>query len=350
MWTLQAVCRESKSARRPEKVIERSFAVAKGHARSTHSFGVIYTGANALLKIGQLIVFNSQFRQQIQELVSIAQEVFGDVASKVGETLQSTGQELGEQTQRLGEEAQSMADRKRQEEMVDSLQRKLRAPPTTTEAQQQATGEEVENAQESMHQTSQKIKEQMEQQQEQTSSTMQQRTEQVKQGVQRQMQEARRYAREKLPPEKVDEIVERLKAALAQVQGHPEYQQAIDTIIILLTKWSSRLADVSKTATGVAAETTEQARSETTWAQAELEAKTIMEDWAQGRSMDPLIDYAKKVMLDVKNDSELREYYNQVGLVLPADLKFSLRSNNHHRLFLGRRIPAAPSQGTWLRK
>ncbi|KAI7890628.1 uncharacterized protein EV154DRAFT_603139 [Mucor mucedo] len=122
---------------------------------------------------------------------------------------------------------------------------------------------------------------------------------------------ARNTVKEKLPKEKQDELISRLKLAIAQIQKHPEYQGAIQTLLKLLKVWTTRMTQVSE---GVKTQAREgdHPQQDNYREQSERELKSIIECWAQGYSIDPLLQGVQQVMRDMQNDQELREFYQQV--------------------------------------
>lgn len=273
------------------------------------------------MTIGRLVLTNGHFRKQVSELVTIAQEVFGDIAINVGDTLQTQGQKLSERSQRMGEKAREMADPEKQRQKADELT-----------GQQQQLAEEIQNDDRDNREILQdKLLGQLQSSESATSGSsdlptseklkqeMQGRSQAAKEKMREHWQDtstrAKEYAREKFSPEKVDEIIRRLKFVLADVQRHSDYQEAIDTIISLFKTWSGRLS-VAKEAGDKSTEAAAQQRRESNVVQAEQEIKTILEDWAQGKSLDPLIDSVKRIMQDVRDDPELRQCYDEVMFTL----------------------------------
>ncbi|GAA5799252.1 hypothetical protein HPULCUR_004662 [Helicostylum pulchrum] len=121
----------------------------------------------------------------------------------------------------------------------------------------------------------------------------------------------RKTFKEKLPKEKQDELLNRLRVSLAQVQKHPEYQGAITTLIRLIKVWSARVSQVSgevKTQSKQG-DSTDQVNARE---RSERELKTIIECWAQGNSIDPLLHGVQDVMHDMQNDDLLRQFYQDV--------------------------------------
>ncbi|OAD78377.1 hypothetical protein PHYBLDRAFT_107123, partial [Phycomyces blakesleeanus NRRL 1555(-)] len=238
----------------------------------------VLSGANATIRIAKLVLLNGEFRDVLNELIAIVQEVFGDAANKASESLQQAGNNLNSQAQHLGDRAQEMADPDRQNRYKNNLKQ----------------------------QTSQKGRQ-----------YQQQALEQARLHHER----SKQYARDKFPPEKVDDIIRRLKVVLAEVQRNPDYQYAINTILRLFSTWSHRAMDMSQETAKTTAGTGQTFRSDKNWSQAEQEIKTIIEAWAQGKSLDHLVHSVRDIISDIKNDPALRKYYDEVIFYIHRLLK-----------------------------
>ncbi|KAL0093683.1 hypothetical protein F4703DRAFT_1730666 [Phycomyces blakesleeanus] len=141
----------------------------------------------------------------------------------------------------------------------------------------------------------------------------QQMKSQVQQGAQQQTKDAKAYVHNKFPPEKQTELINRLKTVMHQVQREPDYQKAIDFILYLFSTWGKNVVEAGKSAGNVASNATGNMESNGNWSHAALEIKAIFEDWAQGQSLDPLLESIQKVFYDIKNDSKLHGYYEDVN-------------------------------------
>ncbi|KAI8084573.1 uncharacterized protein BX664DRAFT_266122 [Halteromyces radiatus] len=104
------------------------------------------------------------------------------------------------------------------------------------------------------------------------------------------------------------DLIRRLKHVMLQVQKNSEYQQALDLLEDSFSKWFGQAGKMANQMGTVATDTVQQLKSDRNFSQASLEAKTIAEDWAQGQSLDPLIDTINKIFSDVKNDPRLNDY------------------------------------------
>ncbi|KAG1401413.1 hypothetical protein G6F60_006399 [Rhizopus arrhizus] len=113
--------------------------------------------------------------------------------------------------------------------------------------------------------------------------------------------DAHQTVQEHVPKEKRDELLHRLQRVLGQIQQHPDYQRAIETLIRLVKSWSNRLS-----------QKTDDMSDRSDDAVSKREFKSLVEAWAQGQSIDPLLNSLQQVMRDARNDPELHDYYGTV--------------------------------------
>ncbi|KAI8366790.1 uncharacterized protein BYT42DRAFT_504682 [Radiomyces spectabilis] len=250
------------------------------------------SGGQAIMKIARLVATNSSFRNVVNELISIAQEIFGEATTKASGSLKAAGEQLSAKTEQYGDQMQELTQPEKQEEVTE----KMKASAQDTQGTKEQTTEAAQRKRQELQQ-------------------------QLQQKASEQAAAAKDYARQKFPPEKVNDLIERLKAALGEVQQHPDYQSAIDSVIGLFNSWSNRAGAITQRTAGMATEAAQQTRGNEAWSQAELELKTILEDWAQGLSLDPLIQTLKNVLDNVRNDQNLRTYKDDVARYLQRLLK-----------------------------
>ncbi|KAI8967022.1 hypothetical protein BDF20DRAFT_983364 [Mycotypha africana] len=101
----------------------------------------------------------------------------------------------------------------------------------------------------------------------------------------------------------VNEVISKLKETMAIIQKNPEYQQAITTLISLFDVWSKRISsgkDKFERRRSSTISSSEQAEYYLNIAT--VEAKTIIEDWAQGTSLNPLLQQTYEVSSNIKHD------------------------------------------------
>ncbi|GAN06581.1 conserved hypothetical protein [Mucor ambiguus] len=330
--------------------------------------------SESMMQIGKLILLNNEFRSVLGELIDISQDIFNSIAGKAGDSLQQAGSGLQDQNNNGGKSGKHLVDsaldkalnndnnnniaqthdhtqqhssyHDREPHLVDVPKDDSRHQgllntgdsihpnaipggfPTVNNNTAPGGGILGEHSQHQQapqvpshqnppfdHNVDSHTAHNMSGQQPQ-----QQFAEQVKnhpkyQQAQHHYNDHKEFAqntvKEKVPKEKQDELLRRLQNALAEVQQHPEYQNAISTLIHLIQVWSSRLTKVSSDVMSKAKEN-DKPEQMSYREQSEKELKAILECWAQGASIDPLLHGVQDVMRDMQNDEHLRNYYHTV--------------------------------------
>lgn len=118
---------------------------------------------------------------------------------------------------------------------------------------------------------------------------------------------AKQYFSKKMPQERRDQTVWRLKKMVLECQQHPDYQQAIGTLLDLAELYGDHANRLAKGGTG----TVQQTR--TGLAQAEGDLKTLIERFANGTSTDDLWASINTIYDDADRDPELRDWFKALN-------------------------------------
>ncbi|KAL2188535.1 hypothetical protein L209DRAFT_226429 [Thermothelomyces heterothallicus CBS 203.75] len=118
---------------------------------------------------------------------------------------------------------------------------------------------------------------------------------------------ARIYFSRKMPQERREQTIWRLKKMILECQQHPDYQHAIQTLLNLAEEYgdhANRLARGSS-------DTVKEARSGLV--QAETDLKTLVERFANGTSTDDLWDSIKTIYSDADRDPQLKNWFKSLN-------------------------------------
>jgi len=118
---------------------------------------------------------------------------------------------------------------------------------------------------------------------------------------------AKEYFSKKVPQERRDQTVWRLKKMVLECQQHPDYQRAIQTLLDLAQEYGSHANRLAKGGSG----SVKDARSGLT--QAEGDLKTLIERFANGTSTDDLWDSINTIYEDADKDEELRNWFRSMN-------------------------------------
>lgn len=116
----------------------------------------------------------------------------------------------------------------------------------------------------------------------------------------------RDYLGKKMPQERREQTIWRLKKMVIECQQHPDYQEAISTLLDLAEQYGGHANRLTSGGAG----TVKDARS--SFAQAESDLKTLIERFANGTSSDDLWDSVNQIYIDAQNDPELKNWFKSM--------------------------------------
>lgn len=114
------------------------------------------------------------------------------------------------------------------------------------------------------------------------------------------------YLKKKMPEERRDQTIWRLKKMVIECQQHPDYQEAISTLLDLAEEYGGHANNMAQGGSG----TVKEARSGL--AQAEADLKTLIERFANGTSSDDLWAAVNQIYVDADNDPELKGWFKSL--------------------------------------
>ena len=129
----------------------------------------------------------------------------------------------------------------------------------------------------------------------------------TKENIKKKHEEYRRrtkeYFNKKMPEERKDQIIFRLKKMVLECQQHPEYSRAIQSLLRLAEDYGTHGKNLGKDSTGSA----KQVR--TGFAAAEADLRTLIERFANGTSTSNLWASIGQIYKDADNDRELKDWF-----------------------------------------
>jgi hypothetical protein len=125
------------------------------------------------------------------------------------------------------------------------------------------------------------------------------------------------YLTSKLPEERREQTIYRLKKMIVEIQSHPDYQQAITTLLDLAEEYASHANTIGQQSTGAV----KGAHADTSLKRAEQDLKTLIERFANGTSTNDLFDAINQVYSDADKDPELKSWFKQIDTYIRKALK-----------------------------
>lgn len=123
------------------------------------------------------------------------------------------------------------------------------------------------------------------------------------------------YLKKKVPQERREQTIWRLKKMILECQQHPDYQEAITTLLDLAEQYGGHANTLAQGGTG----TVKGARS--SLAQAEADLKTLIERFANGTSSDDLWSAVNQIYEDAQKDPELKNWFKSVDKYIRRSLQ-----------------------------
>ncbi|KAK5136967.1 hypothetical protein LTR08_001474 [Meristemomyces frigidus] len=125
------------------------------------------------------------------------------------------------------------------------------------------------------------------------------------------------YFKNKLPKERREQIVYRLKKMIVEIQGHEDYQQAIDTLLRLAEEYQGHTKNLAGQGHGAV----KGAHDQDTLQSAEADLKTLLERFANGTSFDDIFDSVNQIYRDADRDPELKDWFRSMDRYIRKCLK-----------------------------
>ncbi|CEO60108.1 hypothetical protein PMG11_04749 [Penicillium brasilianum] len=130
-------------------------------------------------------------------------------------------------------------------------------------------------------------------------------------------QQAREYLSEKIPKERREQAIWRLKKMVIEIQGHADYQQAIETLLSMAEKYAGH----TKTATAQSGSAVRDVRSNDSVKTVEHNLRTLIERFANNTSLSDFFDSLDNIYRDADKDPELRRWFTDIDTYIRKCLR-----------------------------
>lgn len=125
------------------------------------------------------------------------------------------------------------------------------------------------------------------------------------------------YFKGKMPKERREQIIYRLKKMVVEIQGHQDYSQAVDTLLRLAEEYTGHTRNVAGQGHGAV----KGAHSQDSLQLAETDLKTLLERFANSTSFDDLFDSINQMYTDADRDPELKDWFKSMDRFIRKCLK-----------------------------
>lgn len=268
-----------------------------------------------LKTLGTLLITNGEFRKLLSDAMIIARDIAGDASQKAANRIRPSEEQLSQVDQPAQENVWHEKPGIPKEQLKSGMQRtKEEAGEVAGTATQAATGGQDPTATGNVDVQAgaatgiQKAKEKIP---EDVSEQAKGRTQELK-------ERTRSYMSEKMPRERRQQAIWRLKKMVIEIQGHPEYQQAIGTLLSLAEKYGGRTIDVFQQGAG---SVRQQFQGNEKVRTMETNLKVLIERFANSTSLDDFFESLNNIYSDADKDPELRGWFKNLDTFLRKALQ-----------------------------
>ncbi|KAI1410625.1 hypothetical protein F5Y13DRAFT_202096 [Hypoxylon sp. FL1857] len=261
-----------------------------------------------LRTLGTLIITNGQFRKLLHDATILLRDIAGDAASNAANTVRPAHEDLAQIDRPADDNVWHDTPDFSKETVKSQLQSVYKSDPA-----QDAKGVVSSGAQ-AVRQPDGNVGDRLNAAQEATSKAADQiksnidpeTRESTKQTAQEYRARTRQYLSKKMPQERREQTIWRLKKMVVECQQHPDYNEAISTLLDLAEQYGSHSKSIVATGTGTVKET------RTHLAAAEADLKTLIERFANGTSTDDLWSSINTIYEDADRDPELKNWFKSM--------------------------------------
>ncbi|KAJ5972111.1 uncharacterized protein N7479_002029 [Penicillium vulpinum] len=125
------------------------------------------------------------------------------------------------------------------------------------------------------------------------------------------------YLSEKIPKERREQTVWRLKKMIIEIQGHADYQQAVETLLSMAEQYVGHTKDISKKGGSSARNVLKTDDIQAV----QYNLRTLIERFANHTSLDSFFDSLNTIYRDAERDPELRNWFTNVDNLIRKSLR-----------------------------
>jgi len=290
---------------------------------------------DGLRTLGTLIISNGQFRKLLQDAQILFRDIAGDAATKAARRVNPSEDELS-QIDRPAPDNQwhDVPDKERLKQQArETIDRNK---PLSRDEARQAVGNTTQAADPNGSRDPRETANKAAQDQRHGTNNGVDARSGVKAGVdtlrdhmrenipdehqdraKRQWGSTKNYFGDKLNEDRRKQTIYRLKKMVVEIQGHPDYHEAVDTLLNLAENYRGH----AKSAVGEGRSQVHGAHNDNHLQSAEDALKTLLERFANNTSMDDLIESINDIYRDADRDPELKSWFRQVDSYVRRCLK-----------------------------
>ncbi|KAL7271311.1 hypothetical protein RUND412_005943 [Rhizina undulata] len=274
-------------------------------------------GLEGLRTLGELLITNGQFRKLLSDASILFRDIAGDAAAKTAGRINPSEEEMKQMDRSAPDNEWHEAPHFSKATFKNQVRSQFHQnkPVTRKDVQEvagnvtQATkpGKTENDAQRGLETGVEGIRQRV--------------SENVPEEHKKQAHEYRdrtkHYLQEKMPQERQDQTIHRLKQMIVEIQSHRDYQKAIDTLLRLAENYSGHGRTLATEGSG----TVKSAHKDSHLRSAEENLKTLIERFANNTSADDLMESINDIYRAADRDPELKTWFRALNTYIRKCLK-----------------------------
>ncbi|KAJ5138565.1 uncharacterized protein N7515_003413 [Penicillium bovifimosum] len=236
-----------------------------------------------LKTLGTLMITNGEFRKLLNDAMTLGKDIAADASQKAANQVRPSEEDLAQ----IDQPAEDNVWHEKPNISKEDLKAKAKKNKAATQNEAQATVAENDSG----VSTNSKAKEYSD--------------------------KTKNYLSEKIPKERREQTVWRLKKMIIEIQGHADYQQAVETLLTMAEQYAGHTKEATKqggsSARGVLKNDSVQA--------VQYNLRTLIERFANNTSLDAFFDSLNTIYRDAEKDPELRNWFKNVDTLIRKSLR-----------------------------
>ncbi|CAG8031294.1 unnamed protein product [Penicillium salamii] len=243
--------------------------------------------AEGLKTLGTLMITNGEFRKLLSDAATLGKDIAADASQKAANQVRPSEEDLAQ----IDQAAEDNVWHEKPNVNKEDLKSKFKRNKADKESIASASIAENQSAVDSTTSTKSKTKEYAD--------------------------KTKSYLTDKIPKERREQTIWRLKKMIIEIQGHADYQQAVETLLTMAEQYAGHTKDVSKQG-GTAARDVIKGDS----VQAvKHNLRTLIERFANNTSLDSFFESLNTIYHDAEKDPELRNWFTNVDNLIRKSLR-----------------------------
>ncbi|KAK9430848.1 hypothetical protein V1505DRAFT_406032 [Lipomyces doorenjongii] len=230
-----------------------------------------------LRDLGSLIITNGQFRKLLSDGITLLRDMAADVGTGATEKIRPSGDQIAKIDEPAADDTWHQAP---DYGKLDQARGALKKEDLNRDQLRQAREEHAEEI------------------------------DKAKEAKNQRVNRAKDYLNKKVSKERRDQVLFRLKKMVVEIQGHSDYQNAIDSLLDLAETYKGRVGTAADQSQSKVKKISENDHLQL--AQNHLKASILMERFANNTSLDDLLDTFNDLYVDADNDPVLKGWFRDL--------------------------------------